>query len=184
SYARIINAPQCYACHAASQETLGHLEIKLSLDYMNGFISRERDTAILSSALLVALIFSTICVFLVLYVDKPIQKLIGFMHRVEGGDFEQRIKLTSSYEMRILGESFNRMVLKLKALMESTVSHERELARAQEKLSHHRETHQMNGRLEEQIREIENLNITLEERIEEIEEANYKIADLSGELED
>ena len=41
SYARILNAPQCYKCHAPSQEMLGLLEIKLSLDYMTSFISRE-----------------------------------------------------------------------------------------------------------------------------------------------
>jgi putative nucleotidyltransferase with HDIG domain len=184
SYARIVNSPACYKCHPASQETLGLLEIRLSLDYMTGYISHERDTAVFSSLLLITLIFGTICLFLILYVDKPIQKLIQFMEGVERGDFEQRITLSSSNEMRTLGESFNRMVGRLKALLESTVSHERELARAQEKLSFHRETHQMNGRLEEQIREIETLNVTLEERIEEIEEANYKIADLAGELED
>jgi len=184
SYARINNAPQCYKCHPPANETLGLLEIKLSLTYMNDFISRERNTAVLSSLLLIALIFSTICAFLIVYVDRPIKKLISFMERVERGDFEHRITLSNSIEMATLGESFNRMVQRLKLLMDSTVSHERELARAQEKLVHHRDTHRMNGRLEEQIREIENLNITLEERIEEIEEANYKIADLAGELED
>jgi putative nucleotidyltransferase with HDIG domain len=184
SYARIFNAPQCYKCHAPSEETLGLLEIKLSLDYMNSFINRERDTTVISSILLVLATFVTICLFLILYVDRPIRRLISYMEQVEQGDFEQKIRLTSSEEMHSLGESFNRMVLRLKSMMERTISHERELARAQEKLSYHRETHQMNGRLEEQIREIENLNITLEERIEEIEEANYKIADLAGELED
>ena len=184
SYTRIFNAPQCYGCHAAAQETLGLLEIKLSLDYMNGFISRERDTAVLSSLLLVFLTVGTICVFLIFYVDRPIRKLMRYMTQVEHGDFGQKVSLTSSNEMHSLAESFNKMVIRLKQQMEATISHERELARAQEKLAHHRETHQMNGRLEEQIREIENLNITLEERIEEIEEANYKIADLAGELED
>ncbi len=184
SYTRILNAPQCYKCHAASNETLGLLEIKLSLDYMNGFISRERDLAIVSSILLVFLTVATIFVFLVIYVERPIRKLIRYMEQVEGGDFQREISLTSSQEMYTLGKSFNHMVRTVDTLMESTVAHERELARAQEKLSFHRETHQMNGRLEEQIREIENLNITLEERIEEIEEANYKIADLAGELED
>lgn len=184
SYARIFNAPQCYKCHAASLETLGLLEIKLSLDYMEGFISKERDIAVISSLLLIFLTVCTICIFLTCYVDRPIRKLIRYMEQVEQGDFDHKISLTSSNEMHSLGESFNRMVLRLKSMMETTISHERELARAQEKLSYHRETHQMNGRLEEQIREIENLNITLEERIEEIEEANYKIADLAGELED
>ena len=184
SYARIINSPPCFKCHAAGQETLGFLEIRLSLDYMKDYISHERDTAVFSSLLLIILIFGTISLFLILYVDKPIHQLIAFMEGVERGDFEKRVELCSSNEMRTLGESFNRMVQRLKELLQSTVAHERELARAQEKLSHHRETHQMNGRLEEQIREIETLNVTLEERIEEIEEANYKIADLAGELED
>lgn len=184
SYARIYNAPQCYKCHPPFHETLGLLEIKLSLDYMDGFISRERDIAVLSSVLLVLLTFATICIFLIRYVDQPIRRLIGYMKKVEQGDFDQQISLTSSDEMQSLGESFNGMVQRLKSLMEATITHETEMARAQEKLAHHRETHEMNGRLEEQIREIENLNISLEERIEEIEEANYKIADLAGELED
>ena len=76
------------------------------------------------------------------------------------------------------------MVERLKAQMDTAINHERELARAQEKLANHREIHLMNERLEEQIKEIENLNIIMEERIEEIEEANYKISDLAGELED
>ncbi|BCG47535.1 Metal-dependent phosphohydrolase [Citrifermentans bremense] len=184
SYARIFNAPQCYKCHPASKESLGLLEIKLSLDYMNGFISRERDLAVFSSLLLVLLTVATIFIFLVIYVEKPIRRLIRCMQQVEGGDFSQEINLTSSLEMQTLAKSFNHMVRTLASLMASTVAHERELARAQEKLAFHRETHQLNGRLEEQIREIENLNINLEERIEEIEEANYKIADLAGELED
>jgi len=177
SYTRIFNAPQCYKCHAAGKETLGLLEIKLSLDYMNGFISRERDLAVISSILLILLTVATIFVFLVIYVERPIRKLTSYMQRVEGGDFKHEISLTSSHEMHTLGRSFNHMVRTIDTLMKSTVAHESELARTQEKLSFHHETHQMNGRLEEQIREIENLNVTLEERIEEIEEANYKIAD-------
>ncbi|TSK08065.1 MAG: HD domain-containing protein [Geobacter sp.] len=184
SYARIFNAPQCYKCHPASKETLGLLEIKLSLGYMNGFITRERNIAVVSAIMLVLLTVATIFVFLVIYVERPIRKLVRSMEKVEHGEFDQEISLTSSHEMYTLGNSFNHMVGTIANLMEATVNHERELARAQEKLEHHRETHQMNGRLEEQIREIENLNITLEERIEEIEEANYKIADLAGELED
>ncbi|MBJ6799106.1 HD domain-containing phosphohydrolase [Geomonas propionica] len=184
SYARIFNAPQCYKCHPANKETLGLLEIKLSLGYMNGFISREREIAVVSAIILVLLTVATIFTFLVIYVERPIRKLMRCMEKVEQGEFNQEISLTSSREMRSLGNSFNHMVGTIATLMESTVKHERELARAQEKLAHHRETHQMNGRLEEQIREIENLNVTLEERIEEIEEANYKIADLAGELED
>ena len=75
------------------------------------------------------------------------------------------------------------MTTKLKVLMSTTVMNERELARAEEKLAHHHETHQLNLKLEEQLKEIENLNVSLEERIEEIELANYTITDLASELE-
>ncbi|HEY6871666.1 MAG TPA: HD domain-containing phosphohydrolase [Geobacteraceae bacterium] len=183
SYTRIYNTPQCHACHNPAQKVLGLLEIKLSLDYMNGFIAWERNSAVISNAVLIVLTFITIALFLTFYVDRPIKKLIDCMKRVEGGDFEQMAPIESSNEMRTLTTSFNVMVQRLKSLMESTVSRERDLARAQEKLSHHRETQMMNEKLEEQIREIENLNVSLEERIEEIEEANCRIVDMAGELE-
>ena len=183
SYTKISNSHQCHKCHNPSTSVLGVLEIKLSLDYMDGFISRGRKTAILSNALLIILTFLTITLFLTFYVDKPIKKLIGSMKQVENGDFSLMSPVNSSNEMRTLMKSFNVMVQRLKLLMESTIVHERELARAQVQLSHHSETESMNNRLELQIREIENLNISLEERIEEIEDANSRICDMAGELE-
>lgn len=86
--------------------------------------------------------------------------------------------------MNLLSTHFSQMVTQLNNVMDTAISHERELAITQGKLAHHREVHTLNQKLETQISEIEALNITLEERIEEIEEANYKIADLAGELED
>lgn len=183
SYTKIGNPHQCHKCHDRSTSVLGVLEIKLSLDYMDGFIARGRKTAILSNALLIILTFLTITLFLSCYVDKPIKKLITSMKQVENGDFSIISPVNSSNEMRTLMKSFNIMVQRLKLLMESTIVHERELARAQVQLSHHSETKSMNNRLELQIREIENLNISLEERIEEIEEANSRICDMAGELE-
>lgn len=184
SYARIPNSPLCHKCHSPAQKTLGYLETELSVSYIDKFIVREKRTAALSTIMTIALIIIIVSVFLLFYVDRPIKTLIRSMEEVEKGNFEQNTRITNSNEMQILSESFNRMVERFKTMMDTSIVHERELARAQEKLSHHRETHLMNQKLEEQIREIENLNVTLEERIEEIEEANYKIADLAGELED
>ncbi|ABQ25908.1 HD domain-containing phosphohydrolase [Geotalea uraniireducens] len=184
SFSRIMNSPVCHQCHNPAKKVLGILEIELSMNYMDRFIAKERHNTIVATTLIIALIIFIVSIFLIFYVDKPIRKLISTMEEVEKGNFEKRTMITSSNEMSILAESFNRMVEKFKNMMDTSINHERELARAQEKLSHHRETHLMNQKLEEQIKEIENLNVTLEERIEEIEEANYKIADLAGELED
>jgi len=147
-------------------------------------VAKERRNVIFSTALIILLIIVTISLFLIHYVDRPINELIASMQKVEGGDFDCATNITSSKEMKLLSSKFNLMVERLKGMVEAAIHQERDLARAQEKLAHHREIHTMNHRLEEQLQEIENLNVSLEERIEEIEEANYKIADLAGELED
>jgi putative nucleotidyltransferase with HDIG domain len=184
SYTRIMNEPACHQCHPASQQILGLLEIELSLDYLSDFLAREKTTAIFSTMVIVLLIIVTIYGFLVFYVDRPIQRLVASMQQVEQGDFTSSCHIDNSIEMQTLSSHYSEMVHQLKNVLDTAVSHERELAIAQGKLAHHREIHVMNQKLEEQIREIEQLNITLEERIEEIEEANYKIADLAGDLED
>jgi HD-GYP domain-containing protein (c-di-GMP phosphodiesterase class II) len=179
----IENTKACHSCHPASHSAIGILEIDLSLKYLVPFLDRIKAVTLFSSILIIIFITFIITGFLIIYVDKPIHQLIRSMHNVHDGNFSPTL-IQSSNEMSLLSESFNIMMERFKGLMNTTVHHERELAIAQEKLSHHHEIHLMNQKLEEQLKEIENLNISLEERIEEIEEANYKIADLAGELED
>jgi HD-GYP domain-containing protein (c-di-GMP phosphodiesterase class II) len=183
SYSRINNSPECHGCHPASQATIGFLETELSLSKHVQFLKTTQQNTIYSSVLIIALIIGTLFTFLMLYVDRPVKQLIKSMQRVEAGDFSSTTDITSSNELKLLSHHFNLMTAKLKVLMATTVMNERELARAEEKLAHHHETHQMNLKLEEQLKEIENLNVSLEERIEEIELANYTITDLASELE-
>ena len=183
SYSRIKNNSACHACHPASQATIGFLETELSLSKHVQFIRKTQQNAIYSGVLIIALIIGALFTFLMLYVDRPVKQLIRSMQRVEAGDFSATPDITSSNELTLLSKHFNLMTAKLRVLMSTTVMHERELARAEEKLAHHHETYQMNLKLEEQLKEIENLNVSLEERIEEIEQANYTITDLASELE-
>lgn len=183
SYSRINNSPECHGCHPASQATIGFLETELSLAKHAQFIKTTQQNTINSAILIIVLIIGTLFTFLMVYVDHPIKQLIKSMHSIEAGDFSATIDITSSNELTLLSKHFNLMTAKLKEMMATTVMNERELARAEEKLSHHHETHQLNLKLEEQLKEIENLNVSLEERIEEIEEANYTITDLASELE-
>lgn len=183
SYSRINNSRECHGCHPGTQATIGYLETELSLARHVRFLKQTQQNTVNSAILIIALIIGTLFTFLVLYVDRPIRQLIQSMHSVEDGDFSAAPKITSSNELTLLSEHFNIMTSKLKVLMSTTVMHERELARAEEKLAHHHETHLLNTKLEEQLKEIENLNVSLEERIEEIEQANYTITDLASELE-
>ncbi|MDA8429346.1 MAG: GAF domain-containing protein [Geobacteraceae bacterium] len=183
SYSRIPNSPECHGCHPSSQPTIGYLETELSLFKHVQFIKKEQQHAIYSAILIITLIIGTLFSFLILYVDHPIRQLITSMQAIESGDFSASTNISSSNELTLLSKHFNLMTGKLKDLMLTTITHERELARAEEKLVHHHETSLINLKLEEQLKEIENLNVSLEERIEEIEQANYTITDLASELE-
>ena len=184
SISLIKNSPACHGCHNPAAEVLGILQVNISIEYLRSYMESMRNNEVGSTASIILLIIITISAFLYLYVDKPIRKLISSMQKVEHGDFSTQIAITSSTEMNLLSSHFSHMVNQLNSVMNTAITHERDLAVAQGKLAHHREVHSLNQKLEAQINEIEALNITLEERIEEIEEANYKIADLAGELED
>lgn len=183
SYTRIHNTPDCHGCHGSKKPYIGFIETEISLDDLTKYIALGKRNAIFSSAIIIVLIIAALFLFLVFYVDHPIHSLVKSMQQVEQGIFDITANKQSSKEMDLLFQHFNLMTSKLKELMDTTVLNERELARAEEKLSHHHDTHLMNLKLEEQLKEIENLNVSMEERIEEVEKANYTIADLASELE-
>ncbi|WP_035056409.1 HD domain-containing phosphohydrolase [Desulfuromonas sp. TF] len=185
TFVPIYNSPVCHSCHDRDQAVLGILNVRLSLNALSALRGEGREATLLSSAGMLAVLIITITLFVLIYVDAPIRKLVAAMNQVEQGDFPNAIvTVRNSDEMALLSTKFNFMVNRLKGLIETTVQHEREMAISQEKLVHHDEIRNMNITLEERLKEIEYLNITLEERIEEIEEANYKIADLVSDLED
>jgi putative nucleotidyltransferase with HDIG domain len=179
------NEKLCHSCHDPQKEILGILNLHLSLDVIQKLESSGKETTIITSFITVIILILTISGFILVYVDRPIKRVIEAMTRVEKGELnEARTHITNSAEMAQLSERFNRMVGQLKDSIDSKIDQERELAINEEKLSHHEEIQHMNITLEERLKEIEYLNISLEERIEEIEEANFKIADLASELED
>lgn len=183
SYTRIVNSPDCHGCHDSGKPFIAVIETEISLDELTKYIKLEKINAVLSSSVMILLIIGALFLFLMIYVDKPVQTLIRSMQQIERGNFDVSVSINSSKEMNLLSLNFNLMAAQLKELMNTTIINERELAKAEEKLSHHHDTHLMNLKLEEQLREIENLNVSLEERIEEVETASYTIADLAGELE-
>lgn len=183
SYTRILNNPECHVCHDARKPVIAMIETEISLDDLTKYMAIEKRNAIISAAMMILLTIGSIFIFMTLYVDRPVHSLIADMQQIKLGNFDVSSSIQSSNEMRTLSLHFNSMTSTLKDLMHTTVINERELARAEEKLSYHHDTQLMNQKLEEQLGEIENLNITLEERIEEVELANFTIADLAAELE-
>jgi len=182
--ASIFNGPSCYGCHDSAKSVLGILQVELSLNYLVKHFDTLRTNLATTSIIMILLVILACSAFIIAYVDRPVNQLMHALQQLQLGNFDCKTYITSSREMALLSEQFNQATDKLHESITTSIAQERQLAKAQEKLSHHHEIQQMNVRLAEQLHEIENLNVSLEERIEEIEEANYKIADLAGELED
>jgi methyl-accepting chemotaxis protein len=167
TFVPIYNSPVCHSCHDREEAVLGILNVRLSLNELAALRGEGREATLLSSAGMLAVLIVTITLFVLIYVDAPIRKLVAAMNQVEQGDFSNAVvTVRNSDEMALLSTKFNFMVNRLKGLIETTVQHEREIAISQEKLVHHDEIRNMNITLEERLKEIEYLNITLEERIE------------------
>jgi putative nucleotidyltransferase with HDIG domain len=180
----ILNEPGCHRCHDPEQQVLGILNLHLDFLELANLQKKGRQATVVSSAVMLGVLVVALTWFILFYVDRPLKQLVAAMTRVEEGDFDRaHADISSSEEMASLAGKFNRMVERLRQLIDTTIGHERELAISQEKLAHTSEISSMNLALEDRLKEIEQLNVSLEERIEEIEEANYKIADLASDLE-
>lgn len=181
----IRNHSECHGCHSPSKTLLGIFNVKLSLSALQNLKQEGQKANLVSSLTLLIILTVSLVSFVLYYVDIPIRKLISAMTELEQGNFSNaNTSIHNSREMSLLAQKYNRMVDRLKQLLDSTVRFERELAVNREKLQHKDKITSMNLTLEDRLQEIENLNINLEKRIEEVEDANFKIADLASELED
>lgn len=87
---------------------------------------RVLRTYMLWVGVLGALLSLVVSYYLSRYVSRPIQLLIKQMRRVSTGDFQTRITLPIGGEIGILVQSFNRMVQRIKKLMEELLASETE----------------------------------------------------------
>lgn len=181
----IKNEPSCHSCHDPEKKLLGIFSVRLSLDSLQSLQQQGKQANLLSSASILLIMIIGMVIFILYYVDKPIHKLIVAMTELERGNFSTaHVHITSSREMALLAEKFNRMVERLGRHLDSTLHFEREQATEREKMLHEDTLQSMHMTLEERLKEIETLNTALEKRVKEVEEANYLISDLAGTLED
>jgi putative nucleotidyltransferase with HDIG domain len=181
----IKNTPNCHSCHNPQQKILGVFSVHFSLDSLLSLQQQGKYANIFSSISVLIIMIISLVIFILYYVDNPIRKMVAAMTQLEQGNFSAAsAKITSSREMSLLAEKFNRMVQRLQQLLHSTVDQERERAADQEKLRHQDKIDSMNMTLEDRLGEIQQLNTSLEDRVNEVEEANFRISDLAADLED
>ena len=181
----IKNTPTCHSCHNPQKKLLGVFSVHLSLDSLLALQQQGKQSNIFSSVSILLIMIISLVIFTLHYVDTPIRKLVTAMTELEQGNFSAAsTQITSSREMALLANKFNRMVERLRHLLDSTVHFEREQAADREKLRHQDKIASMSMTLEDRLGEIEQLNSSLEARVNEVEDANFRISDLAADLED
>lgn len=114
----INNEPQCYnsACHfhPQDQNVLGVMDILISLDRFDKQIGTSRKQILIYFFFTFLLISAGISLFIILFVNTPIHKLIEGTRRIAEGDLDYRIGSYHSNEIGELGKSFDRMTAELK----------------------------------------------------------------------
>ncbi len=129
---KIRNRAECFACHGSRATLNGILHVDISFRRTEEQIADMERSAIWMTLLTAAALAIGGAVLMVRLVERPVAGLVETMARVEAGDLEARVKLTSRDELGHLADSFNAMVEKLKAARaEIEVYHRQRLERAE-----------------------------------------------------
>src|SRR3990167_7273041 len=132
------------------------------------------DVTLLSTLNLIQAIL--VFVLLLVFVDRPLQKLRHMMRIAEEGNFLVRADVDSADELGVLAGSFNRMLSKITDLEARKIEAERELIAAHENLKYKKE-------LEEKAAIIESTNSKLHESLKDLKILYQTSQNLSPTLE-
>lgn len=125
----IENSPECYnaQCHAHSKHhtKLGLLDVKLSLRKIDEEIAQTRKRMILYSIILILFTALLKGSFVILFVHKPIKKLIKGVREVAKLNLDYTVDIKSKDELGELANSFNEMTKELKNAQNRLIFSER-----------------------------------------------------------
>jgi signal transduction histidine kinase len=108
------------------EETIGWMELGMSMDNVDQAISKATGAAVLL-AVLILLITILVVAFIVSAVIKPITKLAEATDQISRGDFSTVVKVDRNDEIGRLAETFNRMTGTLKQSREEIEQYNRTL---------------------------------------------------------
>jgi signal transduction histidine kinase len=108
------------------EETIGWMELGMSMDNVDQAISKATGAAVLL-AVLILLITILVVAFIVSAVIKPITKLAEATDQISRGDFSTVVNIDRNDEIGRLAETFNRMTSTLKQSREEIEQYNRTL---------------------------------------------------------
>ncbi|MEW6715597.1 MAG: HAMP domain-containing protein, partial [Nitrospirota bacterium] len=127
----IENHPVCYRCHLAEKKILGVMDIEISLDTVYETISQFKKEHFTDSLIGFTLIIFVFLFIIGILIDRPINKMITTIRRIEKGDLSARMNVKQKDELGLLAQSFNNMVESLeKAKKELEAYHTAQIEKA------------------------------------------------------
>lgn len=158
----IYNEPKCYnsACHfhPKDQNVLGVMDILISLARFDGQIATSRKQIIIYFLYTYLAISASIGLFVFLFVNTPIRKLIVGTRKIAKGNLNYRIGSYHSDEIGELGKSFDKMTGELKKSREEiewwNLQLKNEVKKATEKL---RRTNDKLNKANRKLQELDNM---------------------------
>ncbi|WP_339316393.1 sensor histidine kinase [Paenibacillus sp. FSL R10-2734] len=79
----------------------------------------------LNTAIVILLITLTLVFWIIRYFTKPIKEVIGLMHDVENSNFTSRMTIRTNDDIGMLAKSYNRMVQRVRELIEKVYEQQR-----------------------------------------------------------
>ncbi len=167
----IYNEPNCYdsACHfhPKDQNVLGVMDILISLARFDEQIGAGRKQIAVYFFLTFLFISAGSSLFIFLFVNKPIHKLIEGTRKIAEGDLDYRIGSYQSDEIGKLSMSFDKMTSELKKSREEieqwNIKLKNEVKKATEKL---RRANEKLNSANEQLRELDHMKSDFMRRME------------------
>jgi len=115
----IYNEKSCYTApchyHPAKQNILGVLDIIVSLEEMESFLSYFRHKIGILIVILIVIIASVITYFTHRLVNVPVRNLLAHTRKISSGNFDSYVPYSSNDEMGDLTDAFNKMSQSLKS---------------------------------------------------------------------
>jgi two-component system NtrC family sensor kinase len=167
----IYNEANCYdsACHfhPRNQNVLGVMDILISMARLDEQIGAGRKQIVVYFLLTFLFISAGSSLFIFLFVNTPIQKLIKGTRKLAEGDLNYLIKDYRSDEIGRLGMSFDKMTAELKKSRQEieqwNIKLKNEVKKATEKL---RKTNEKLNKANEKLRELDNTKSDFMRRME------------------
>jgi two-component system NtrC family sensor kinase len=167
----IYNEPNCYesACHfhPKDQNVLGVMDILISLARLDEQIGTGRKQILIYFLLTFLFISAGSSLFIFLFVNTPIHKLIEGTRKIAEGDLNYRIGSYKADEIGKLGKSFDKMTSELKKSREEieqwNLKLKEEIKKATERLI---KTNEKLNRANEQLRGLDNMKSDFMRRME------------------